>query len=214
MKSQSLKKLDLIHQEIFEKSREEDEENKISRDKIRRVIEDVAGMTDSIVEKYLGLLKDRDRISELEEDVFVVEAPGDVEADVDLTDKSAQVQVTIDQNVKDMAKEQGLNISQVTEDALLDRLVDWQDFFKKTLNEELSEKEVEFVRRLANHPENLQDSEAVHPAHIDHEEYKRRRGKLRREIYREVFGENYPEKPLNEYIDDLRKVAFRLVNET
>lgn len=212
MASQSLKKLNRIHRELLNRVEDRDE-NVITEEGLIRAIEDIAGMTERTVNKYRNLLISRDRIEQMEEGFRVLPIEeGDDSPDVTLAGETAQVQATIDAQLKKKAQQQGMNFSKTLETALMDRVMDWEKYFKRVHGWSLNKQEIEFIRRLVEHPDDLETADCVRPGSVDKEEYVSRRTGLREEFYKEIFDKKYMHPRYREHIEDLRQKSFRFLN--
>jgi post-segregation antitoxin (ccd killing protein) len=183
-------KIRQIQKTLLEKSEENGERNIIEEETLEKTIKVQAGYT--VVDKYKDAMLERDILFDLDDGQYFIEefrTPTGIE----LSGSNTQVQISVDKNIVEAANQQGLNKSQIAEEALADALMGKSEYIKHETGEEVTEREAEFIFELARR--GLQNRTG------DPQELAQKSRK-RRKIYREMFDVE------KERVEELRQAAF------
>lgn len=205
MASQSKKRLNTIHNRLIKKSKNSEPRGVLEREDIEIVIEDEAGMTDEVVEKYWNQLKKRNKMEEHEQGWKVKEK--EKRENLELAGDTVSVQIMIDKKLREEADRQGINFSNIAEEAIADRLMSREEYVKKITNHEVDEKEAEVIVRFARN--NLTESlpPIGHNKKLDDKATRLLNGW--REIYEDVYNLDNIMDEYDSEIKRLRKIAYK-----
>lgn len=192
MTKQTIQYVNSIHNELWEISNE----GEVTDQELENAIIKEAGYT--VRDKYREQLKQFDRIEKIPDtDYWIVNKPEQKEIDKKQTGEFLQKNVRLPKDVVEAAEKYGVSFQDVFIEALIEEVSNKENFIKDYIGEEYSSEESDYIFKLLKN-----DLEAKKGTQRD----MARRGKKRRDLYRETVDEEID----IEHIEELRKKAFKL----
>lgn len=204
MASRGKKKVQRIHRALWEKAQEESPLRQVDFRDADMIVGDIAGYDDRTKDKYFEILKRKgiieEKISKLGR--FRISKPESEE--VERKGLSEKTVLSIDQGLKEEAKDYGLNLSNLLEQAIVERVKDMEEYVNEIMENDYDDNEVEMIRKL-----------------VDHDLYKKggapedehNKDKQRRHFYKDIFDVDKMTSEEHDHLEELRKRAFKLAEE-
>lgn len=190
-----IQNLNQIHKKIWDKS----EDGEINPDEIKKTIKKEAGYT--VVNKYWEELHNFDRIEQIPETQrWIVKKPEEAGIKKSTGEKKLK-QLMLPEEVVNASEQYGVNFSAVMTEALIDEISNTEQFIKDYLGESFNEKEAKFIFEMLK--KELYDKKGG-------KKQMARRGRRRKNIYKNLFDEEKITKEERTHIEKLRKEAFEL----
>lgn len=202
------KTLNSIHRNLWKKSQEEDPFGQVERDQIRIAIEEEAGVSSKTFKRYFDALQRHDKIEQdrnlRQLGRWKVKEP-DAEVKMSSSGKKEQTLISLDTEIKRVAKSNGLNISTVTEKAIAEALGERRDFVNRLIGGSYTDEETEFMYKLVIHD--------LYSKAVSTRQSEADRQEQRKELYTNVFDVDEVSQDDVDRIEALRKRAFNLAEE-
>jgi ferritin len=188
--------LNKIHKELWDKS----DDGEIQGSEIEKTIKVEAGHT--VVNKYWNELEEFNRIEQVPStQKWVVEKPEDAGLNSqNFEGDKKPKQVMIPKDVLEAGEQFGVNFSALLTEAVVQEVSNMEQFVTDFLGEQTTDKEAEYIFSLVK--------KDLHAKKGD-KQRKSKRGRRRRELFKEVFE---TEETDYSKIEELRKQAFELAD--
>lgn len=196
-----IKKLEEIHRELWQKSRQEEPFNELQPEEIKKTIKQHAGLDKRTIEKYWEELQTLDRMEEIPRlGRWKIKEPRKEEV-IDNAGEHTRVNIRVDKGLKQAAENLGINFASTLNQALAEQVNDLNNYVSQLTGEQLSEQEAEYVFNLVTQELYKKQPSQEAEAKID---------KQRREQYKDVFNVDEVDSDKYNHLENLRLQAWEL----